>query len=162
MSTRPAEPDITARARAWRHSMHAAVCDVLEPWAHGTVARATRYESYWDLNVVRVEDDDPAMTVEELIAFSDDALAGLAHRRIDVEHIGAGERVRADFEARGWQALRSSPCATSSCRRPARGSRWSRCRTTRWTGCAPLAPRGLPRAGSDRVPRAGARGGDAS
>jgi GNAT superfamily N-acetyltransferase len=98
--------DVAARARAWRHGAHAAVCDVLEPWAHGTVARATRYESYWDLNVVRVEDDDPSMTVEELVAFSDDALAGLAHRRIDVEDIGAGERLRADFEARGWQTLR--------------------------------------------------------
>ena len=106
MSEDPGKRDVTARARAWRHGAHAAVCDVLEPWAHGTVARATRYESYWDLNVVRVEDDDPAMTVEELIAFSDRALAGLAHRRIDFEDIGAGERVRADFEARGWQTLR--------------------------------------------------------
>jgi hypothetical protein len=39
------DPDLAARARAWRNAAHAAVCDVLEPWAHGTVVRATRYPS---------------------------------------------------------------------------------------------------------------------
>jgi hypothetical protein len=34
--------DAPARARAWHHAGHAAVCDVIEPWAYGTVARATR------------------------------------------------------------------------------------------------------------------------
>jgi hypothetical protein len=33
------------------------VFDVLEPWAHGTIVRATRYPSYFDFNVVRVEQD---------------------------------------------------------------------------------------------------------
>ena len=37
------EGDTGARALAWCHGAQAAVCDVLEPWAHGTVARATRY-----------------------------------------------------------------------------------------------------------------------
>ena len=97
--------DVAARARAWRHGFHAAACDVIEPWAHGTVVRATRYAGYWDLNVVRVE-DEPGMTVGELIAFTDDALAGLAHRRIDFEEISAGDEARAGFEALGWQALR--------------------------------------------------------
>jgi GNAT superfamily N-acetyltransferase len=32
-----------ARARAGHHAAHAAVCDVVEPWEHGTVVRATRY-----------------------------------------------------------------------------------------------------------------------
>ncbi len=97
--------DVAARARAWRHGFHAAACDVLEPWAHGTVVRATRYEGYWDLNVVRVE-DEPGMTVGELIAFTDDALAGLPHRRIDFEQISAGDEARAGFEALGWRTLR--------------------------------------------------------
>ena len=83
---------------------HAAACDVLEPWAHGTVVRATRYEGYWDLNVVRVE-DEPGMTVGELIAFTDDALAGLAHRRIDFEQISVGDEA-SRFEALGWRTLR--------------------------------------------------------
>ena len=46
---------LAARARDWHHATQAAVCDVLEPWAHGTVVRATRYPSYFDFNLVRVE-----------------------------------------------------------------------------------------------------------
>jgi len=97
--------DVAARARAWRHGVHAAVCDVLEPWAHGTIARATRYPSYYDFNLVRVE-DDPGMTVDELIAVCDEALAGLAHRRVDFDLIRAAEPLRAGFEAKGWKAVR--------------------------------------------------------
>ena len=99
------EDGVTSRARAWHHGAHAAVCDVLEPWAHGTVARATRYPSYYDFNVVRVE-EDPEMSVEELEAFADDALAGLEHRRVDVELIAAAEPLRAGFEAQGWRTMR--------------------------------------------------------
>ena len=97
--------DLAARARAWHHAAHAAVCDVLDPWSHGTVVRATRYPSYYDFNVVRVE-DDPRMTVEELVAFSDEALAGLAHRRVEFDLIGPADAVRADFQAKGWEATR--------------------------------------------------------
>jgi GNAT superfamily N-acetyltransferase len=96
---------VATRARAWHHAAHASVCDVLEPWAHGTVARATRYPSYYDFNVVRVE-EDPATSVEALVAFADDALAGLAHRRVDVELVDVAEPLRAGFEAQGWKALR--------------------------------------------------------
>jgi GNAT superfamily N-acetyltransferase len=78
---------------------------VLEPWAHGTVARASRYPSYFDFNVVRVE-EDPGMGIEALVAFADEALAGLAHRKVDFDVIGAAERLRADFEARGWTPTR--------------------------------------------------------
>ncbi|HEV2770830.1 MAG TPA: GNAT family N-acetyltransferase [Solirubrobacteraceae bacterium] len=81
------------------------MCDVVEPWAHGTVLQATRYPGYFDLNLVRVE-DDPAMSAEALIAFSDEALAGVAHRRVDFDRVDAGEPLRADFEARGWRAER--------------------------------------------------------
>jgi GNAT superfamily N-acetyltransferase len=97
--------DVAARARAWRHAAHAAVCDRLEPWAHGTVARATRYPSYFDFNLVRVE-DDPAMSVEALAAFADEALAGLAHRRLDFDLLAAAEPLKAGFEARGWKSAR--------------------------------------------------------
>jgi GNAT superfamily N-acetyltransferase len=69
------------------------------------VVRATRYPSYFDFNVVRVE-EDPAMSVEALVAFADEALAGLAHRRIDFDLIDAAEPLRAAFEAKGWQAKR--------------------------------------------------------
>jgi GNAT superfamily N-acetyltransferase len=101
----PDDDERAARARAWRDGAHAAVCDVIEPWAHGTVVRATRYPSYYDLNVVRVE-EDPAMDVDALIALSDEALAGLEHRRVDFDDADRAEPLRAGFEARGWKAVR--------------------------------------------------------
>jgi GNAT superfamily N-acetyltransferase len=99
------EGGAATRARAWYHAAHAAVCDVLEPWAHGTVVRATRYPSYYDLNVVRVE-EDPAMSVEALAAFADEALAGLAHRRVDFDLASVAEPLRAGFEANAWKPQR--------------------------------------------------------
>jgi len=95
------EKAVAERALGWQRATHASVCDVLEPWEHGTVARATRYPSYYDFNVVRVE-DEPAMSVDELAAFADEALAGLAHRRVDFDDAAAAEPLRAGFEARGW------------------------------------------------------------
>lgn len=102
---RRSDADTADRARAWHHGRHAAVCDVVEPWAHGTVVRATRYPSYYDFNLVRVE-EDPAMSLEALVAVADEALAGLAHRRLDFEVIDVAEPLRRGFEAKGWKALR--------------------------------------------------------
>ena len=96
---------MAARARTWRDAVHASVCDVFQPWAHGTVVRATRHPSYWTFNVVRVE-EDPAMGVDALAAFADEALAGLAHRRVDFDLVDAAEPLRAGFEAKGWKAER--------------------------------------------------------
>jgi ribosomal protein S18 acetylase RimI-like enzyme len=105
MTTESLPGGVAARARVWRDATHAAVCDVVEPWAHGTIVRATRYPSYFDFNVVRVE-DDPEMSVEALVAFADHALAGLEHRRIDFDLVSAAGPLRAGFEARGWEAMR--------------------------------------------------------
>ena len=46
------------------------------------------------------------MSVEELAAFADQALAGLEHRCIDFDLVGAAEPLRAGFEAKGWKAER--------------------------------------------------------
>jgi predicted GNAT family acetyltransferase len=91
------------RAKEWRHGQHAAVCDVLEPWAHGTVARATRYPNYWDFNAVCVE-RDPGMGAEQLAAVADEYLGDLAHRRVDVEIRDVADRLRPGFESLGWDA----------------------------------------------------------
>jgi ribosomal protein S18 acetylase RimI-like enzyme len=104
-SSDPPDDDVTARARAWRDGAHAAVCDVIEPWEHGTVVRATRHPSYYDFNVVRVE-EDPAMGVDALMAFADEALAGLEHRRVDFDLVDVAEPLRPGFEAAGWKAVR--------------------------------------------------------
>jgi GNAT superfamily N-acetyltransferase len=97
--------DLAARAQAWHQGVHAAVCDVQEPWAFGTVVRATRYPTYFDFNLVRVE-EDPGMSVEALIEFADEALAGLPHRRVDFEPVDVGESLRAGFAEHGWASER--------------------------------------------------------
>ena len=97
--------DVERRAQRWRRAQMAAVCDVVEPWEHGTVMRATRYPSYYDFNVVSVE-GDPGMGAERLVAVADERLAGLEHRRLDFELVEAGERVRRDLEAAHWEATR--------------------------------------------------------
>lgn len=96
---------MAARARDWHHALHAAACDTLEPWAHGTVVRAGRYPTYYNLNVVRVE-DEPELSGAELAAFADRALAGLGHRRLDFELIGAGESRREELLRLGWKATK--------------------------------------------------------
>jgi ribosomal protein S18 acetylase RimI-like enzyme len=78
---------------------------VIEPWAHGTVVRATRYPDYWDYNVVRVE-RDAGMSADALAAFADEALDGLAHRRVDLELADAAAPLRPRFEALGWRTTR--------------------------------------------------------
>ncbi|HEY0364686.1 MAG TPA: GNAT family N-acetyltransferase [Solirubrobacteraceae bacterium] len=99
------DSDVEARARAWRHGAHAAVCDVIEPWAHGTVVRSTRHPTYYEFNLVRVE-EDPAMSLEALVDVADEALAGLEHRRFDFEVVGVADALRPGFEALGWKTMR--------------------------------------------------------
>lgn len=100
-----AEGSLPARARDWRNAMHEAVCDFIEPWAHGTIARASRYPTYYDFNVLRVE-DDLALGVPRLEAAADEALAGLDHRRVDFDIAARGAALRGEFEAAGWKSTR--------------------------------------------------------
>jgi GNAT superfamily N-acetyltransferase len=105
MTASGADPSVSSRARAWRDSAHVEICDVLEPWAYGTVRRATQYPGYFEFNSVTVT-QDPAMSVEDLVAFADHALADVAHRRIDFDLVTVGERHRAGFDALGWKTMR--------------------------------------------------------
>ena len=82
-----------------------AICDSVERWDHGVVAKASRYPDYWDFNLIRVE-DDPGMSAAELAEFADEVLGDFGHRRIDFELVDAGERVRGDLERLGWLAER--------------------------------------------------------
>ena len=97
--------DAAARARAWVHAAHDAVCDVVEPWEHGTVVRASRYPTYYDYNLVRVE-DRAALSVDALVCFADEALAGLSHRHVVFEAAAAGQPLRAGFKSLGWKVTR--------------------------------------------------------
>jgi len=40
------------------------------------------------------------------VAFADEALAGLEHRRVDIDLIDVAEPLRPGFEAKGWKAIR--------------------------------------------------------
>ena len=100
------EADPIERARAWRNGVQASICDVIEPWEHGTIIRSTRYPSYYSFNLVRVEDNAEPIAAERLVATADRALAGLRHTRITFDHLSAGEPLRAGFEAAGWRGMR--------------------------------------------------------
>ena len=107
----PAEARTTTRteraeAAAWRHRSHALVCDVAEPWEHGTVVRCTAHPGFWDYNVIRLEGADPGVGVDELAAAADRLQDGLRHRRVDVEDEAASARLRPGFEALGWKVER--------------------------------------------------------
>ena len=97
--------ELARRAAAWRRAGMEAVCDVIEPWEHGTIFRATHYPSYYDYNVLWVE-GEPGLDAGELVAAADDALAGLEHRRLDFERAEAGDVLRPDLEGAQWEATR--------------------------------------------------------
>ena len=126
------------RAIAWRHGYHAAVCSRIEPWAHGTIARAPDVPSYYDYNLARAEHGDPGSDAEALAAAAEPWLADLDHRRIEVEDEAAGARVAPGFAAMGWVVERLAflhrelPAAAPS------GSPWG--------GAADRGLRGLPAA----------------
>jgi GNAT superfamily N-acetyltransferase len=93
------------RACAWHHRVQDLICDVEIPWEHGKVVRARRYPTYYDYNVVRVT-GEPGLGAGELIAFADDALHDLGHRRVDFDDADAAEARAADFAAAGWDVER--------------------------------------------------------
>ena len=99
------DSELIERARAWRNAAHAAICDVVEPWEHGTIVRSTRYPSYYDYNLVRVEDAGP-IAIDALASIADRALAGLGHRRVTFDNVSTAEPLRAGFEAAGWKVMR--------------------------------------------------------
>ncbi len=105
MSAATESPD--DRARAWRQTTLAAVCDQREPWAHGTIWRATHYPTYYDYNVVWV-DGQPGLSAEEYVAVADEALGGMEHRRLDFERAEVADALRPALEAESWHATRLS------------------------------------------------------
>jgi GNAT superfamily N-acetyltransferase len=70
------------------------------------VARSSRYPTFYDYNVVRVEGEDPGLSADELIAVGEQQLAGADHLRFDIDDEGAGERLRTDFGRRGFRTPR--------------------------------------------------------
>lgn len=94
--------DARERAIAWRRAALALICDVSEPWEHGTALRCTRQPGFWAFNTVRVEGAQPELGVEELAAAADRLQAGLRHRRIDIEDEETARRLRPGFDDLGY------------------------------------------------------------
>jgi ribosomal protein S18 acetylase RimI-like enzyme len=105
-TTTTTSTEAAARAIAWRRRSHALVCDVVEPWEHGTAVRCTAHPGFWDYNVLRIEGPDPGLGADELAAVADRLQGDLRHRRFDVEDEMAGTRLRPGFEALGWKGER--------------------------------------------------------
>ena len=93
-------------AVAWRRAQQALACEVLTPWEHGTVLRTPSAPTYWDCNLVRVEDAAPSLGAPALMDAADALLAGLGHRKVEVEDEAAGARLRPAFAAAGWHTER--------------------------------------------------------
>jgi GNAT superfamily N-acetyltransferase len=96
------DPDVTARALAWTRWQRESICDQIEPWEHGSVLRTPRFPNWFDVSIVRVQ-DDPGMTAGQLMAFADEALAGFPHRLISFEDADVAAPLRRDFQAAGWR-----------------------------------------------------------
>lgn len=94
------------RAIAWRHAEQARVCDVVEPWEHGTAVRCTRLPEFWNYNSLRVEGVAPALGVDMLVHAADVLQGDLGHRQVEVEDEATGARLLAGFEALGWTSER--------------------------------------------------------
>jgi hypothetical protein len=73
------------------------VGDVVKPWAHVAIVLATRYPSYFDLNV------EPG---ERLIRERDECFDTHVHRRGYFDLVDAAEPLRVGFEAKAWKANR--------------------------------------------------------
>jgi GNAT superfamily N-acetyltransferase len=96
-----------AAAVAWRHAQHAAVCERLEPWEHGTAVYAPQFSGFWTYNSVRVEGPDAGLDSDAVVAAAERLQAGQAHRHVEVEDVTAGARVRPGLEALGWTVERN-------------------------------------------------------
>jgi GNAT superfamily N-acetyltransferase len=91
---------------SWRDAYHRAVCDRVEPWAHGHVLRADAIRGYWEFNAIRVEDDGGGLAADALRAEADRRLGDLSHRRLEVWDAALGRRLRADLHDLGWAVER--------------------------------------------------------
>lgn len=101
----PEKAELAARSREWRRGALTTICDSVVAWESGVVARASRAPDFYEFNVVQVR-EDPGCDVRALTDFADEALRGLAHRRIDFEQAQHAMAFVADLERGGWRSSR--------------------------------------------------------
>lgn len=117
-----ATTDLGDRARQWRRSELHEICDRITPWEYGTIARASRYPTYFVFNKVIVE-REPEIDLDAMLDIADTALADLAHRWIEFDFQEHGLPHRPELTRRGWKSMRLVRMHHPGDRSPAGGPR---------------------------------------
>lgn len=97
--------DLEARARAWRRDQVRSVCDIITPWEHGRVVRATRYPNFYEYNALIVS-EPTGLDAAGLAAVTDEHMAEHPHRRIEFEVDAEADRLAPGFRQLGWKTYR--------------------------------------------------------
>ena len=103
MSAVQNDSELADRARTWSRAYQAAICDVREPWAHGTVLRASRATRPTTASTSCASRRSRRWTPPGWRPSPTARWAGSKHRRIDFEQIEPALARRADFERMGWK-----------------------------------------------------------
>ncbi len=101
---RGSTPAARQAAVAWHTGQQDAICDVIAPWEHGRLVRATPYPAYWDYTAVWAAGPLDGLEAADLMRVADEHHGDLAHRDVQVQDEGAGARLRPAFERAGWRA----------------------------------------------------------
>ena len=100
--------DLFHRAVGFEHWMQDRAAERVEPFRWGRAFFNDTFNRVYDLNALRVERPDDAMTVEGLVAEAErlHAAAGHLHRRVVLADGRLGERLGGGFRALGWEVRR--------------------------------------------------------
>ena len=100
--------DAFARALAFERALVERIAEVEQPFRWGTALFTPAVPDIYDLNFVRVESDDDAITAQALVSECDALMAprGFKHRRVVIENEVVGARVAPAFAALGWRVNR--------------------------------------------------------
>jgi GNAT superfamily N-acetyltransferase len=80
------------------------VCDEVARTAHGTALLTPSLPLVWQVNAIRVEDQDAG--AEQLAKEADAVQAAFGHRKLVVHDEELGARLAPDFEEAGWNVFR--------------------------------------------------------
>lgn len=100
--------ELFRRAAGFEHWMQDQAAERVEDFPWGRAVFNDTFDRVYDLNALRVERPDTAMTVDALAAEADrlHSAAGHLHRRVVVADEAAGERLAPGFRALGWEVRR--------------------------------------------------------
>ncbi|MEA2447640.1 MAG: hypothetical protein QOK47_1277 [Actinomycetota bacterium] len=99
------EPDLKRIRRFLRHHQDASATRT-QGWRWGTACSHEGLPRVYDLNFLRLEENDPAITVDALIAEADRVQERLGHREIWVEDEQLALELEPGFKDAGWKVNR--------------------------------------------------------